>query len=622
MQKEAGKTYNVSAFIRKASVTDEVVNVKACVYSDGVLVSETELAENINSAWTKYEAQITPEKTVRNADFVIELDGGSADFDMISCIPDDAVMGIFRRDLAEKIKAINPGFLRFPGGCIIEGYNLANRYNWKDTVGSVEERKQNWSRWACHTSEGIDSGFKHYNQTYGIGYYEYFLLCEYLNCDAVPVVNVGMACEYQSSETVPVFESDGKTYTADFYQYIQDALDLIEFANGDETTKWGKIRCDMGHSEPFNLETIGIGNEQWAKKNNQWYKRYEAFEQEIHKIYPDIQLISTSGPSASGTEFTSAWSWIRNAAKANPDFTYAVDEHYYMSPSWFLENDNRYDSYDRNVKVFAGEYASQGNTLQNALAEASFMTGLERNADVVYMASYAPLFARINYTQWAPDMIWYDDAESYVSPDYYVQKMYSNNTGDYTLNSIVKENENKVYQTVSYDRETGDIIIKISNPYESNQKVKLSFDDSFKLTGKADVEVLSGNSNSDTNSIDNPDKVKTTSKQIDVSNDVLYDIPSLSFIVMRVHTEGIITVKSIEKTVSGVKYALNVNGDISDCDLYTAVYKSNGTLVGISKNQSEGEITADVDDNSQIKFMLWKKGAMIPIIDAVKETIK
>lgn len=619
---EAGKTYNVSAFIRKASVTDEVVNVKACVYSDGVLVSETELAENINSAWTKYEAQITPEKTVRNADFVIELDGGSADFDMISCIPDDAVMGIFRRDLAEKIKAINPGFLRFPGGCIIEGYNLANRYNWKDTVGSVEERKQNWSRWACHTSEGIDSGFKHYNQTYGIGYYEYFLLCEYLNCDAVPVVNVGMACEYQSSETVPVFESDGKTYTADFYQYIQDALDLIEFANGDETTKWGKIRCDMGHSEPFNLETIGIGNEQWAKKNNQWYKRYEAFEQEIHKIYPDIQLISTSGPSASGTEFTSAWSWIRNAAKANPDFTYAVDEHYYMSPSWFLENDNRYDSYDRNVKVFAGEYASQGNTLQNALAEASFMTGLERNADVVYMASYAPLFARINYTQWAPDMIWYDDAESYVSPDYYVQKMYSNNTGDYTLSSIVKENENKVYQTASYDRETGDIIIKISNPYESNQKVKLSFDDSFKLTGKADVEVLSGNSNSDTNSIDNPDKVKTTSKQIDVSNDVLYDVPSLSFIVMRVHTEGIITVKSIEKTVSGVKYALNVNGDISDCDLYTAVYKSNGTLVGISKNQSEGEITADVDDNSQIKFMLWKKGAMIPIIDAVKETIK
>lgn len=620
---EQGKTYNVSLYAKKTSSDLADTSVFAHVYIGGKLAAEAVVTDTLTTDWVKYEAKITPDKTVRNADFVITLsDVSSVDFDMISCIPEDAVMGIFRRDLAEKIKAINPGFLRFPGGCIIEGYNLANRYNWKDTIGGVEERKQNWSRWACHTSEGLDSGFKHYNQTYGIGYYEYFLLCEYLNCDAVPVVNVGMACEYQSSETVAVYQSDGTTYTDEFYQYIQDALDLIEFANGDSSTTWGKVRAEMGHPEPFGLKTIGIGNEQWAKSNNQWYTRYEAFEQETHKVYPDMQLISTSGPSASGTDFTSAWNWIRSAVSTNENFTYAVDEHYYMSPSWFLENDDRYDNYDRNVKVFAGEYASQGNNLHNALAEAAFMTGLERNADVVYMASYAPLFARINYTQWSPDMIWYNDAESYASPDYYVQKMYSNNTGDYTLNSTVAENEDKVYQTVSYDRETGDIIIKISNPYEANQRVKLLFDDSFKITGEADVETLNGNSNSDTNTIDNPEKIKTSASQIQIADGAYYDIPSLSFIVMRVHTEGIITVKSTEKTSDGVKYALNVNGDISDCDLYTAVYKSDGTLSGLIKNQTAGEIKADIDDNSQIKFMLWEKESMTPVIDVLKDTLR
>ena len=251
-----------------------------------------------------------------------------------------------------------------------------------------------------------------------------------------------MACEYQSKETVPVFESDGKTYTSEFYQYIQDALDLIEFANGDSSTTWGKVRCDMGHEEPFNLSMIGIGNEQWYINGNQWYDRYEAFEQEIHKVYPDIKLISTSGPSASGTSFDEAWKWIRENSSKNDSFTYAVDEHYYMSPEWFLANDTRYDKYDRNTKVFAGEYAAhttltgaaeKKNNLESAIAEAAFMTGLERNADVVYMASYAPLFARLNYTQWAPDMIWFNDVASYVSPTYWVQSMYMNNNGDYTL---------------------------------------------------------------------------------------------------------------------------------------------------------------------------------------------
>lgn len=542
---ESGKKYNVSLYAKKGTYQG---SVKAQVYSNGKLAAEAVLCENLSDGWTKYEAVIVPEKTVRYADFLISLDGeGSAYFDMVSCIPEDAVMGIFRRDLAEKLKAINPGFLRFPGGCIIEGFNLDNRYNWKDTLGDVSERKQNWNRWSEHLSNGKDNGYKHYNQTYGIGYYEYFLLCEYLDCAAVPVVNVGMACEFQSCQTVPVFKNDGVTYTDEFYSYIQDALDLIEFANGDENTVWGKIRCEMGHKEPFNLGFLGVGNEQWEKDGNKWYERYESFESEIHKVYPEMKLISTSGPSAGGNEFDSAWRWIRKNAKKNDSFTYAVDEHYYMNPAWFLENSQRYDSYDRSVKVFAGEYAAhtaltgeieKKNNLESAIVEAAFMIGLERNADVVYMASYAPLFARLGYTQWSPDMIWFDDAESYVSPTYYVQSMYSNNTGDYTLKSSVSQNTETAYQSVSYDLDTGDIIIKIANPYEHILKVKLSFDAGFKLTGKADIELLTGDDKSAVNSIKNPDNVKSKTLEADIINGENCELPPLSFVVIRVHTAG------------------------------------------------------------------------------------
>ena len=613
---EEGKTYNVSVFAKKNTYTG---GVKAQVFSDGEKAGEATLAESLTDEWTKYTAEITPSKTVRYADFVIALDGsGTADFDMVSCIPDDAVMGVFRRDLAEKIKAINPGFLRFPGGCIVEGYNIANRYRWKDTVGKVEERKQNWSRWSCHTNAGLDGGFKHYNQTYGLGFYEYFLLCDYLGCAPVPVLNVGLACEYQSNETVPMYESDGTTYTAAFYEYIQDALDLIEFANGSADTKWGKLRSDMGHSEPFNLDTIGIGNEQWEKSGNQWYKRYEAFEKEIHKLYPDIKLISTSGPSADGTDFTSAWSWIRSNAAANEGFTYAVDEHYYRSPDWFLANDNRYDNYARNVKVFAGEYASQGNTLKNAISEAAFMTGLERNADVVYMASYAPLFARENYTQWAPDMIWFNDAESYCSPDYYVQSMYSNNSGDYTLKSTVTGNEDKTYQSVSYDNETSDIIVKIVNPYDSTKRIRLDFDDSFNLSGAASVDLLTGASDADTNSIENPENVKSVKTEMTVNDGMYYDAVPRSFTVLRVHTAALIKIKSTEKTADGVRYELSVDGDISAYDVYTAVYNSDRSLAGANKNKTQGEITAQLDDNYSVKVFVWKKDTMEPVMTVLE----
>lgn len=631
---EEGKTYNISAYIRTPTVTDESKPVEVKIYSGSEAAGECTLAKNVSNEWIKYETSFTPSKTVRNADFVISSQA-SIDIDMISCIPDDAVKGVFRKDLAEKLKALNPGFLRFPGGCIIEGYNLANRYNWKDSVGPSEERKQNWSRWSCHTNSGLDGGFKHYNQTYGIGFYEYFELCEYLGCDPVPVVNVGMACEFQSNETVPVYENDGTTYTEEFYRYIQDALDLIEFANGSETTAWGKVRHDMGHSEPFNLTMIGIGNEQWAKSGNQWYDRYEAFEKEIHKVYPDMKLIATSGPSASGTDFTNAWAWIRKNKKTNDSFTYAVDEHYYMSPEWFLENDTRYDNYDRSTKVFAGEYAAhttlagageKKNNLESAVAEAAFMTGLERNADVVYMASYAPLFARLDYTQWAPDMVWFDDSSSYASPTYYVQKMYMNNSGDYTLKSTVTDSyENKVYQSVSYDEETRDIIIKIANPSQASKRCGISVDKSFKLTGSVDTETLTGNSLTDVNSIDNPDNIAPVNIAIDYAvtdNTLSYTMQPLSFTVMRVHTEKSeaqnVEISSFTKKGNTLSYELKSDA-AGDTDVYAAVYDSSGRLVHVDKNKTSGEIKASEEGEYTLKVMVWRENSMVPVTKAVEK---
>ncbi|MGN0161973.1 MAG: LamG-like jellyroll fold domain-containing protein, partial [Candidatus Ornithomonoglobus sp.] len=369
-----GMVYHGSFY---AKTKDYTGNVRISAVKDGKTAASAEV-EKLTDEWTKYSFDMTAAENVRGAELVVTLDGtGTVDFDMISLMPDDAVDWVFRRDLAEMLKAINPGFLRFPGGCVIEGYNLDNRYKWKDSIGPVEERKENWNRWDLHTD-----GYNHYNQTLGLGFYEYFKLCEYLECEAIPVVNVGMACQFQTNETVPID-------SAELEQYIQDALDLIEFANGDVTTEYGAIRAEMGHSEPFNLTMLGIGNEQWNTEENQFRKRYEAFEKAIHEKYPDIKLIGTSGPDVNSAAWRGAWSWIKAKEAKNDNFVYAVDEHYYMTPEWFLQNTEFYDNYDRGTYVFAGEYASrtrnlpndpEANTLYTALTEAAYFTGLERNS--------------------------------------------------------------------------------------------------------------------------------------------------------------------------------------------------------------------------------------------------
>ncbi len=421
-----------------------------------------------HDGWKHYELLLTAQATVRAASFVIILeDAGEMEFDCISMMPESAVCGIFRKDLAELLKGLRPGFLRFPGGCIIEGNDLNNRYQWKKSVGDITRRKANWNRWAVHENgrkNNYTSRYAHYNQTLGIGYYEYFLLCEYLGAKALPVVNVGLACQYQSEELVQVEDPR-------FQEFIQDALDLIEFANGSTDTAWGALRAEMGHPEPFGLELLGIGNEQWETEKVDFFRRYTLFEEAIHAKYPEIKLIGSAGPDVHTERYEAAWNFYHTAAKEKDNFTYAVDEHYYMPPEWFFANTHFYDEYPRDVKVFSGEYAAHpkrmggmrsGNTLEGALSEAAFLTGVERNADVVIMASYAPLLARVGYVQWAPDMIWFDAETAYGTPSYYVQKMYSLNMGSYTL-PVEAELPENVYASASYDAKAEEPILKLVN---------------------------------------------------------------------------------------------------------------------------------------------------------------
>lgn len=450
-----GKKFNASFYARgsyEGKILTEILDTE-----DNVIGSA--FVQGITDEFKKYEFTLTAEESCKNARIRVSLETeGSVDLDMISVLPFDTFNGRdngLRVDLVEKLAALRPGFIRFPGGCIVEGFDLSNRYQWKNTVGPLEQRVQNWNRWQSHNEYHSGNGMYGYCQTYGLGFYEYFLLCEDVGAKAVPVVNVGIGCQYQTGD----YSSWEDLYDI----YIPDALDLIEFANGapdenwsemildmtDEASfngNWANVRALMGHPASFEMEYIGIGNEQWNTSDNRFFERYEAFEEAIHEKYPEMKLIATSGPSSDGSDFSNAWEWLAEH-NDDKDFAYTVDEHYYKTPDWFYEHINRYDGYDRNgFAVFAGEYASRwwsgyprGNTLEASLSEAAYMTAMEKNSDIVKMASYAPLFARLGATQWSPDMIWFTSDSSYGSADYYVQQLFSRNSGTHNLLTKVSD---------------------------------------------------------------------------------------------------------------------------------------------------------------------------------------
>ena len=423
--------------------------------------------------WIKYETVITALDDVRGAQFAITLDAsGIVEFDLISMIPEDAVAGIFRKDLFEALQAIKPGFVRFPGGCIVEGISLDNRYYWKNTVGDVKNRRYIPNLWAFDDDWGKNDPMTkrpdaHYGQSFGLGFYEYFLLCELLGAKPLPVLNIGTACQFRSTEMV---DSD----SAEFEEYVQDALDLIEFANGPVDSKWGALRAKMGHPEPFGMDFLSVGNEQWETQYLDLRYRYERFEAAIHAKYPEIRLLGTAGPFMECSITEDAWKYYREKAKENPDFSYAVDEHYYVSPQWLYDHVAMYDDYPRDVAVFAGEYAAhteaRENSMESALAEAALLTGIEKNADVVKLASYAPLFNRIGHSQWKPDMIWFDDCEVYLTPNYYVQKLFANHRGSYTVllhGQDVDLRKDGIYVSASLDEDENIIVKAVNTTHES-----------------------------------------------------------------------------------------------------------------------------------------------------------
>ncbi|OSC57148.1 alpha-N-arabinofuranosidase [Streptomyces sp. 4F] len=406
---EKGEKYDFSVWARAESGTTLTVTLRDAA---GALAKVREVA--VEGEWRKYTATFTATRTSNRGRLTVATTAPAA-LDMVSLFPRDTYKGRpngLRKDLAEKIEALSPGFLRFPGGCLVNtgsmedyseasGWERERSYQWKDTIGPVEERATNANFWG-------------YNQSYGLGYYEYFRFAEDIGAMPLPVVPALVTGCGQNRAT----DDD-----ALLKRHIQDTLDLIEFANGPRTSEWGAKRAEMGHPKPFGLTHIGVGNEENLPR--EFMARFKEFRAAIEAEYPDITVVSNSGPDDSGATFDTAWQLNREAGVD------MVDEHYYNSPQWFLQNNDRYDSYDRNgPEVFLGEYASQGNAWKNALSEAAFMTGLERNADIVKLASYAPLLANEDYVQWSPDMIWFNNHASWGSANYEVQKLFMNNTGD------------------------------------------------------------------------------------------------------------------------------------------------------------------------------------------------
>ena len=455
------------------------------------------LAEYAKEAdWVKYEGTLCATDDVRNADFIIYLmTEGIIEFDLISMIPEDAVEGIFRKDLFDALNSIQPGFIRFPGGCIVEGISLDNRYNWKETVGELKDRRYKPNLWAFIDNRDIPEidaqrGDPHYGQSFGIGFYEYFLLCELLKADAVPVIGIGVACQFRTDEIVDINDPELESY-------IQDALDLIEFANGPVDTKWGGLRARMGHPDSFNLTMLAVGNEQWDTTSIHMFERIDRFEKAIHAVYPDMKLLGTAGPFIDFPISDRAWQTYRDKQKLNSSYCEAVDEHYYVSPQWLYDKLDLYDEYPREIGVFAGEYAAhtenKGNNMEGALAEAAFMTGIEKNADVVRLASYAPLFNRVGHSQWKPDMIWFDDKDVFLSPNYYVQKMYANNVGDYIVDLEGQEKSlraDKIYVSVT-KKEEGTVIVKAANCSDKEYELKLTDEAGAAFNKKAVLQTLS-----------------------------------------------------------------------------------------------------------------------------------
>ena len=520
---KAGAKYDFSVFLR--NVKGEAKQVRIALVQpqgwgkDPKLLGETTITADANT-WKKYEAQLTASETVTNASLqILVLQNGTIDIDMISLMPQDTYKGHgLRKDLAEALAGLHPKFLRFPGGCVVHGGGdgFWNTYRWKTTVGPKEQRRQLKNTWGYH-------------QSMGLGYFEYFQFCEDLNMEPLPILPCGVSCQgtnggwdmwpHQAQDVCPMSEMD---------EWVQDALDLIEWANGDVNTKWGRVRAEAGHPKPFGLKYLGIGNEE--KITPEFAERFKYMYKKVTEKHPEIIIVGTAGPGShpENPDYEAGWKLADELQMP------IIDEHYYEPNKYFLES-RQYDKYprDRKTKVYLGEYASKDKKMMDALAEALYLLHVERNADVVVMTSYAPLFARKNATNWNPDMIYFDNERPYLTCSYYVQQMFGQSSGNYYYGDCVKIKEatNLQEQSVVLNTKTRQLFVKICNASADTKTADINLS-RFKGVKSAVKTTLTGQPDAENNYEKQPIAPKT--ETVKMSKKMSMELAPYSFVMLQI----------------------------------------------------------------------------------------
>lgn len=521
-----GEKYDLSLFARYPK--DKGGNILVRVVDKlGNVCAEASLKITAKD-WKQYKATLTALSAVEEGRLeILPQTAGTVHLDMVSLFPQNTFKGRkngLRADLAQTLADLKPRFVRFPGGCVAHGDGIDNIYDWKGSIGPLEARKPLRNLWGYH-------------QTRGLGYHEYFLFCEDMGAEPVPVVAAGVPCQnsgtcaHHSKGELTCMGQQGGIPMEEMPQYIQDVLDLIEYANGDaRKTTWGKKRAEAGHPKPFNLKYIGIGNEDMITPV--FTERFKMIFDAVKAKYPEVTVIGTTGPFYEGTDYEVGW---RLATELGVPM---VDEHYYVEPGWMIHNQDYYDRYDRRKsKVYLGEYAAhlpgRPNNVETALAEALYLTAVERNADVVTMTSYAPLLAKDGHTQWNPDLIYFNNTEVRPTVGYYTQQMYGRNAGNEYLASTVQldngrsDVKKRIGTSVVRDGETGDVIVKLVNllPVEVAAQVRL---DTGVPNPRAVKTVLAGDPK-DRHARPVTEDFEVTDKGFD------YTLPAYSFTVIRIH---------------------------------------------------------------------------------------
>ncbi|MDN3582413.1 alpha-L-arabinofuranosidase C-terminal domain-containing protein [Mucilaginibacter flavus] len=517
---QAGKYYNFSVFLNVLSPQALPVSVSLIDKKGKELGTASFTASQ--KGWNKYSEKIKVNFDEDSAKLVLLVKStGKIGIDMVSLFPAETFKGHengMRADLAQTIAAVKPKFMRFPGGCLVHGDGVANIYRWKNTIGPLEQRVEQRDIW-------------NYHQSVGLGYYEYFRFCEDIGAKPVPVLAAGVSCQ-NSGGTWKIGSTGQKGIPMEeMGAYIQDILDLIEYANGPVSSTWGAKRAAAGHPAPFNLEYLGIGNED--KITGLFEERFRLIYDAVRKAHPEIRIIGTVGPSPAGDDFENGWKLADLLSVG------IVDEHYYEKPEWFLKNTHRYDHYNRlHSKVYIGEYASWGNTLFNAVSEAVYMTNLERNGDVVQMASYAPLIARIGHTSWNPNLIYFNGKQVFPTVNYYVQQQFAVNSGSEYLPAVMSFKDKALTDSIAgascvRDAATGDIILKIANAGPASLSGTADLSKLGKLSKSAAITVITGDPKA-TNTIAHPTAIVPKTIPITLKKHWDFTVPAYSLTVVRI----------------------------------------------------------------------------------------